>query len=172
MAEVLGAVAACDQLAVRFTSLYKQLRTAYKIMKHAGKDIKEMKSRTEILKRLWRFFGKTMKKVSRIKEFSVDLKQYRDIDKALQRQSWTVSRKIGSIISMLRPILEKDYTSAWTEFRVRLEWLFRNREELRLLHVDMDLLTQYMGIFSNLVQVQISVHQFNVTQSAATKTQM
>lgn len=172
MTEVLGAVAACDQLAGRFKCLYKELRTAYKIMRHARKDIKEMKSRTKILERLWRFFGDTMEKVYKIKEFSVDLKRYRKIGKALRRQSRRVGRKIRSILSVLRPILEKKRTSAWTEVRVRLEWLFRNREELRLLHVDMDLLTQYMGIFIKLVQLQISVHQFTLTKSAATKTQM
>ncbi len=172
MTEVLGAVAACDQLAGRFKCLYKELRTAYKIMRHARKDIKEMKSRTKILERLWRFFGDTMEKVYKIKEFSVDLKRYRKIGKALRRQSRRVGRKIRSILSVLRPILGKEYTSAWTELRVRLEWLFRNREQLRLLHVDMDLLTRYMDIFSGLVQMRIAVQQYTLTGSAATKIQM
>lgn len=172
MAEVLGAVGACDQLAGRFTSLYKELRIAYKIMRHARKDIKEMKSRTKMLERLWRLFDDTMKKVSKIKEFSVDLKRCRKLGEALWRQSWRVSWKIGSILSVMRPILEKEYTSAWTDLRVRLEWLFRDKEELRLLHVDMNLLTQYMGIFSNLVQLRIAAQQYTLTESAATKIQM
>lgn len=172
MAEVLGAVGACDQLAGRFTSLYKELRTAYKIMRHARKDIKEMKSRTKMLERLWRLFDDTMKKVSEIKEFSVDLKRYRKIDRDLKEQSWQVSDKIESILSVLQPILEKGYVSGWTELRVRLEWLFRDKEELRLLHVDMDLLTQYMCIFSNLVHLRIAVQQYTLTESAATKIQM
>ncbi|BCS25368.1 uncharacterized protein APUU_50079A [Aspergillus puulaauensis] len=141
-------------------------------MRYARKDIKEIKSRTKILKWLWRFFGDTMEKVSEIKEFSVDLKRYREIDRALWEQSWEVSDKIESILGVLQPILEKGYVSGWTELRVRLEWLFRNREELRLLHVDMDLLTRYMDIFSNLVQMRIAVQQYTLTKSAATKIQI
>lgn len=172
MAEVLGAVAACDQLAGSFTSLYKELRTAYKVMRHARKDIKDMKSRTKILKKLWQFFGDTMRKILEINEFSVDLERFHDIHEALWTQSGIVNRKIESILSVLQPILEKEYTSAWTELRTRLKWLFRNREELRLLHVDMDLLTRYMGIFCILMQMQIAVQQYTLTKSAATKIQM
>jgi hypothetical protein len=173
MAEALGAVAACDQLIGRFTSLYKELKKAYKIIKHAKEDIQQVKDRTKILKRLWRFFGKTMTKVFEIDEFSVDLKRYRSIDKSLKKQSDRVIGKIDSILAIFRPILtRRKSTSAWKEFSIRLEWLFRNREEIHILYVDMDLLTRYMDVFINLVQTQIAVRQYILTGSTATKLQM
>ncbi|KAL2817052.1 hypothetical protein BDW59DRAFT_152871 [Aspergillus cavernicola] len=153
-------------------SLYKELKKAYKIISYARKDIKLVKDRTKKLKRLWCFFDETMKKVSKIDEFSVDLKRYSKINKALVRQSHRVIRKIQSILSIFHPILAKKPTSAWKNFRIRLEWLFRDREELRLLYVDIDFLTGYMNVFVSLVQTQIAVQQYTLTGSAATKFQI
>jgi hypothetical protein len=53
---IVGAIAGCDQLIKRFTSLYRKLSKAYKVIRHTRKDIEDVKSRTKTIGKLWRFF--------------------------------------------------------------------------------------------------------------------
>ncbi|KAL4885938.1 hypothetical protein BJY04DRAFT_214133 [Aspergillus karnatakaensis] len=172
MAEALGAVAACDQLFGTFRSLYRELKKAYDIIKHTRGDIGQVKDRTKVMKQLWRFFGDTMRKVNEIEEFSVDLERYRGIDKSLKKQSSTIIHRIESILRALRPLLPRKPISPLKDFSVRLTWLFRDREAMRLLYVDMELLARYMHIFITLVHTQIAVRQYELTKSTATQAQI
>ncbi|KAL3464803.1 hypothetical protein BJX64DRAFT_78472 [Aspergillus heterothallicus] len=165
MAEVLGTVAACDQLLGSFVSLHSQLRRAYRIIRHARNEIKEVKYRVHILKRLWNLFRRTMEKVRNTDEFSVDFKDYRSIDKQLKKQGERVVNKINSILRIFHPMLSRRSESAWKGFRVRLDWLLRDRKELGLLCTNMDLLTRYMDIFINLVNLRITQQVFERTKS-------
>jgi hypothetical protein len=169
MAEALGTVAACDQLLGSFVSLYSQLRQAYSIMRHARKEIKEVKDRVHILKRLWKIFAQTMDKVRKSDELSVDFKDYRSLDKNLKKQCEGVVDRINSILRIFRPVLSRKTGSAWEELRVRLDWFLRDRKELGLLCTNMDLLTRYMDIFIGLVKLHIIQQVSERTKSLEAK---
>ncbi|KAL4914508.1 hypothetical protein BDW62DRAFT_204524 [Aspergillus aurantiobrunneus] len=169
---VIGAVAAGDQLVKSFAGLYKNLRKAYKTLRYARRDIEEVMERTETMKELCKFFDATMQKVKKIRELRIDLRKYKQLDIKLSQQGQKVINKINYILDLLRPLWRKKPTTAFKEFRARLEWFFRSQDELRLLYAAMDRLTGCINIFIGLVNVQMSVQQVKLSRSYATKVQL
>jgi hypothetical protein len=172
MAEVLGAVAASDQLVRSFTDLYSRLNLAYKTIRHAKKEVKEVQRRTRTMKKLWRIFGETMEDAANIEEFSIDFDRYKRFDRGLKRHAQYIIDSILGILDTLDPLLTTRRVSVWTDVRTRWAWFVRKKEELRLLYVDMKLLAGYMKTFTQLVLVQVAIKQYELSSSLATKVQM
>ncbi|KAL4938216.1 hypothetical protein BDV06DRAFT_226188 [Aspergillus oleicola] len=172
MADVLGAVAACDQLIGSFTSLYKDLRKAYKTMRHAKEDIKLVKTRIKAIRKLWRLFRKTMKDTFSIDEFSVDLDEYREFHRGLNKHADRIIRNVRRILDILHPLLTRGPVPSWTKFQTRWTSFIQKKEELRPIYEEMRLLTGYMNFFIGLVLLQIAAKQYELGRSAATKVQV
>ncbi|KAL4995018.1 hypothetical protein BDV10DRAFT_188478 [Aspergillus recurvatus] len=172
MADILGAIAASDQLIGSFSSACRQLRKAYKIMKYAESDIRQVKKRTETIRDLWRFFKQTMKDVFQIVEFSVDLEEYQQFYQDLNKQAQKLADKIFDVLRILSPILKRETVSKWIKLQIRWAWFVQEREALRLLYEEMGLLAGFMAFFMNLVQLQIAAKQYMLQKSAATKVQV
>ncbi|KAL4788877.1 hypothetical protein BDV19DRAFT_395574 [Aspergillus venezuelensis] len=172
MADVLGAIAASDQLIRNFSSAYKQLAKAYRIIKYARKDIRQAKKRTKTIQEIFRFFKQTMEDVFQIDEFSVDLREYQQFYNGLNKHARKLVDKILNVIKSLRPILKRGTISMWTKLQTRWRWLVQDREALRLVYEEMGLLAGFMGFFMNLVRLQIAAKQYMLQKSAATKVQI
>lgn len=169
---VIGAIAACDQLINEFTATYRALRRAYKAIRYAKEDIEKIKTRTWIVLKVWRTFRELMTDVKKNKELSVDLKGYRSLNRKLKRQAEEVIAKIRAVLDDLDPLSANKQVPVSKQLYTKFKWFIRKKEEIQLLYVDMELLTGYMHVFVQLVQLRIAIQQYKLDKAAATKVQM
>jgi hypothetical protein len=171
--EILGAVAACDQLLGTVISISKKLERAYKVIKHAKEDGQDVMDGTETIEGLWDLFAKTMEEVKLVDGFREDLKHYRDLDMDIERQARAIISRIHSILDLLHPLYtKKTRVSGWSKLLARLRCFFSSQKRLQGLQMDLAVLGVRMRSFLALVQIRISVRQYRLSQSAATRAQL
>ncbi|KAL4909697.1 hypothetical protein BDW74DRAFT_173191 [Aspergillus multicolor] len=119
MTEILGAVAASDQLAGSFTVLYNNLSYVYRTIRYARKEVKEIETRTRTMKKLWSIFKQAMEDVSNIEESSIDFQRYHSFDRGLRKDAQSIIDRIQGILDILDPLLTPRKVSTLTDFRTR-----------------------------------------------------